>query len=308
MGIKSGHWSEWRCFPQTFHSIGVIVTEMYHLHLVSDSTGETTQGVVRAGIAQFEGVGVNQHLWPMVRSEAELEVVLKAIRDNPGAVLFTLVNESTRAALQRECSRLHVPCISVIDPVIDGLARYFHREKSGRPGGQHSLNAEYFDRIEAMNFTISHDDGQSVWSVNEADIVLIGVSRTSKTPTSMYLANHWGIKVANIPMIPDLDLPRELFELTHPFCIGLTAAPERLVQVRRSRLLSLKQDEETDYVDIDTVKREITDARKMFARQRWAVIDVTRRSIEETATSIFQLYSRHVEQATSAQEGATEPA
>ncbi len=272
------------------------MTDKYHLHLVSDSTGETTQGVVRACMAQFEGVEVNQHLWPMVRSKQELEVVLKAIRENPGAVMFTLVNESTRAALERECAALSVPCISVIDPVIDGLARHFHREKSGRPGGQHMLNDKYFDRIEAMNFVMSHDDGQSPWSLDEADIVLIGVSRTSKTPTSIYLANQWGLKAANVPFIPDLDLPKEMFKLTHPFCVGLTAAPERLVQVRRNRLLMLKHEEETDYIDIDTVKREITEARKTFARQRWSVIDVTRRSIEETATSIFQLYSRHLEQ------------
>ncbi len=283
------------------------MTEKYHLHLVSDSTGETTQGVVRACMAQFEGVEVTQHLWPMVRSGPDLEVVLKAIRDNPGSVLFTLVNESTRAALQRECNLLKVPCISVIDPVIDGLARYFHREKSGRPGGQHLLNDEYFDRIEAMNFVMTHDDGQSPWSLNEADVVLVGVSRTSKTPTSIYLANHWGLKAANVPIVPDLALPKELFELTRPFCIGLTAAPDRLVQVRRNRLLLLKQDEETDYVDIDTVKREIADARKMFARQRWAVIDVTRRSIEETSTSIFQLYSRHLEETSTGQNVATEP-
>ncbi len=282
------------------------MTEKYHLHLVSDSTGETTQGVVRACMAQFEGVEVNQHLWPMVRSGPELEVVLKAIRDNPGSVLFTLVNETTRAALQRECNLLNVPCISVIDPVIDGLARYFHREKSGRPGGQHMLNDEYFDRIEAMNFVMTHDDGQSAWSLNEADVVLVGVSRTSKTPTSIYLANHWGLKAANVPIVPDLALPKELFELTHPLCIGLTAAPDRLVQVRRNRLLLLKHDEETDYVDIDTVKREIADARKMFARQRWAVIDVTRRSIEETSTSIFQLYSRHLEESSTEQNVTTE--
>jgi len=277
------------------------VTEKYHLHLVSDSTGETTQGVVRACMAQFEGVEVNQHLWPMVRSGPDLEVVLRAIRDNPGSVLFTLVNEITRAALQRECNLLNVPCISVIDPVINGLAHYFHREKSGRPGGQHLLNDEYFDRIEAMNFVMTHDDGQSAWGLDEADVVLIGVSRTSKTPTSIYLANHWGLKAANVPIVPDLVPPKELFELTRPICIGLTAAPDRLVQVRRNRLLLLKHEEETDYVDIDTVKREIADARRMFARQRWAVIDVTQRSIEETATSIFQLHSRHLEQSSTGQ-------
>ena len=271
------------------------MSEVYHLHLVSDSTGETTQGVVRACMAQFEGVSVQQHLWPMIRSASELDMVLRGIRENPGAVLFTLVNTKTRAALQEECGALNVPCISVIDPVIEGLARYFHREQSGRPGGQHTLNAAYFDRIEAMNFVMTHDDGQAVWSLNTADIVLIGVSRTSKTPTSIYLANHWGIKAANVPIVPDIALPDELFKINQPFCVGLTAAAERLVQVRRNRLLMLRQDGATDYTDIDNVKDEIAEARKLFARRGWPVIDVTRRSIEETATAIFQLYTKHRE-------------
>ena len=269
--------------------------ESYHLHLVSDSTGETTQGVVRACLAQFESVHVNQHLWPMVRSDHELKLVLEGIRDNPGAVLFTLVNTDTRSALQHECTRLNVPCISVIDPVIDGLAQYFRVKQSGRPGGQHMLNAEYFHRIEALNFVMSHDDGQSAWSLDEADIVLIGVSRTSKTPTSIYLANHWGIKSANVPVVPNLPLPDELFTLERPFRVGLTASPERLVQIRRNRLLMLKQDDESDYVDIDTVKREIADARRLCVQHSWPVIDVTRRSIEETATAIYQLYCQHLE-------------
>ncbi len=269
------------------------MTTSYHLHLVSDSTGETTQGVVRACLAQFEGVQVNQHLWPMVRNKKELQGVLAGIRENPGAVLFTLVNEDTRSALQSECVSLSVPCISVIDPVIEGLGSYFSQEKSGRPGGQHLLNAEYFCRIEALNFVMSHDDGQSAWTLNEADIVLIGVSRTSKTPTSIYLANHWGIKSANVPFVPNVSLPPELFELTNPYCVGLTAAPERLVQIRRNRLLMLKQDDESDYVDMDTVRLEIAEARKLCAAQGWPVIDVTRRSIEETASAIYKLYSEH---------------
>lgn len=268
------------------------MSEPYHLHLVSDSTGETTQGVARACLAQFEGVQVSQHLWPMVRSKAELNRVLQAIRDHPGPVMFTLVNRETRTALKRECGKLGVPCISVIDSVIEGLGRYFHRKQTGRPGGQHLLNAEYFHRIEAMNYVMAHDDGQAAWSLNEADIVLVGVSRTSKTPTSIYLANHWGIKAANVPIVPDLPLPPELDRLTGPFCVGLTAAPERLVQIRRNRLLMLRQDGMTDYADIEAVKKEIVFARRLFADRRWPVIDVTRRSIEETATAIYQLYSR----------------
>jgi regulator of PEP synthase PpsR (kinase-PPPase family) len=264
----------------------------YNLHLVSDSTGETTQGVVRACMAQFEGVDVNQYLWPMVRSASELNKVLSGIRENPGVVIFTLVNETTRVALQHECHELDVPCISVIDPVIEAMVRYFHREQSGRPGGQHLLNAEYFDRIEAMNFALAHDDGQGAWSLQEADIVLIGVSRTSKTPTSIYLANHWAIKAANVPLVPGIDPPAELYHLTKPFCIGLTVAPERLVQVRRNRLLMLHQESESDYANMETVKNEITAARRLFVERGWPTIDVTRRSIEETATAIYQLYRK----------------
>ena len=262
----------------------------YNLHLVSDSTGETTQGVVRACMAQFEGVDVEQHLWPMVRTGEALESVLAGIREQPGVVIFTLVNDVTRSALQEECRNLNLPCVSVIDPVIEAMARYFHRKQSGRPGGQHLLNAEYFDRIEAMNFVLSHDDGQNAWSLEEADIVLVGVSRTSKTPTSIYLANHWGIKAANVPVVPGIDLPDELFRLKRPFCVGLTAASERLVQVRRNRLLMLRQDSLGDYADIDAVKDEVTAARRLFGEQGWPAIDVTRRSIEETATAIYQLY------------------
>lgn len=273
----------------------IYVSDNFHLHLVSDSTGETTQGVVRACLAQFKGVQVVQHLWPMIRNARELKTVLSGIRENPGAVLFTLVNENTRQALQQECVTHNLPCISVIDPVIEGLGQYFHQEKSGRPGGQHMLDAEYFNRIEALNFVMGHDDGQSTWTLDDADIVLVGVSRTSKTPTSIYLANQWGIKSANVPIVPNLPLPAEVFDLTGPFCIGLTASPDRLVQIRRNRLLMLRQEEETDYVDPDTVKREIADARKLFSRQGWPVIDVTRRSIEETASEIYKLYSQHRE-------------
>ena len=269
------------------------MSETYHIHLVSDSTGETTQGVLRACMAQFEGVTATTHLWPMVRSTRDLDLVLQAVRDNPGAVMFTLVSKRTRSALQHECAALNVPCISVIDPVIEGLAAYFHKRQSGRPGGQHMLNAEYFNRIEAMNFAMTHDDGQGAWDLAEADIILVGVSRTSKTPTSIYLANHWGIKSANVPVVPDLPLPDRLFEITAPFRIGLTASPERLIQIRRNRLLMLHQDEATDYVDLDQVKREISEARKLFTRNGWPVIDVTRRSIEETASAVFQLYQKH---------------
>ena len=268
------------------------MTESFHIHLVSDSTGETTQGVMRASIAQFEDVEAQEHIWPMVRSTAQMELVTEGIKDNPGPVVFTLVSNRTRQPLIEECARLGVPCVSVLDPVIGMFARYFNQKTVNRPGGQHTLNAEYFDRIDALHYVMAHDDGQATQDISEADLILIGVSRTSKTPTSIYLANHYGLKTANVPFVPGIPLPENLFGLKNIVVVGLTASADRLVQIRRNRLLMLNQQPETDYVDIDTVKAEISEARKLFSKNAWPVIDVTRRSIEETAAAIYQLYTR----------------
>ncbi len=268
------------------------MTDIFHIHLVSDSTGETTQGVMRASIAQFEDVESQEHIWPMVRSTAQMELVIQGIRENPGPVVFTLVSSRTRQPLIEECVRLGIPCVSVLEPVIGMFARYFNQKTVNRPGGQHTLNAEYFDRIDALHYVMAHDDGQATQNVSEADLILIGVSRTSKTPTSIYLANHYGLKTANVPFVPGIPLPENLFELENIVVVGLTASADRLVQIRRNRLLMLHQESETDYVDIDTVKAEISEARKLFSKNGWPVIDVTRRSIEETAAAIYQLYTR----------------
>ncbi len=268
------------------------MTDIFHIHLVSDSTGETTQGVMRASIAQFEDVESQEHIWPMVRSTAQMELVIQGIRENPGPVVFTLVSSRTRQPLIEECVRLGIPCVSVLEPVIGMFARYFNQKTVNRPGGQHTLNAEYFDRIDALHYVMAHDDGQATQNVSEADLILIGVSRTSKTPTSIYLANHYGLKTANVPFVPGIPLPENLFELENIVMVGLTASADRLVQIRRNRLLMLHQESETDYVDIDTVKAEISEARKLFSKNGWPVIDVTRRSIEETAAAIYQLYTR----------------
>jgi regulator of PEP synthase PpsR (kinase-PPPase family) len=268
------------------------VTDIFHIHLVSDSTGETTQGVMRASIAQFEDVESQEHIWPMVRSTAQMELVIQGIRENPGPVVFTLVSSRTRQPLIEECVRLGIPCVSVLEPVMGMFARYFNQKTVNRPGGQHTLNAEYFDRIDALHYVMAHDDGQATQNVSEADLILIGVSRTSKTPTSIYLANHYGLKTANVPFVPGIPLPENLFDLENIVVVGLTASADRLVQIRRNRLLMLHQESETDYVDIDTVKAEISEARKLFSKNGWPVIDVTRRSIEETAAAIYQLYTR----------------
>lgn len=268
------------------------MNEQFHIHLISDSTGETTLGVLKASIVQFEGVAAQEHIWPMVRSSAQMEQVIEGIRQNPGPVIFTLVSTRTRQPLIEQCARMNIPCVSVLDPIIECLGNYLNRKTVNRPGGQHTLNAEYFDRIEALNYVMAHDDGQAAQNMKEADLVLVGVSRTSKTPTSVYLANHYGLKTANVPFVPGIQLPNTVFELGGTFIVGLTASPARLVQIRRNRLLMLNQEPKTAYVDIANVKAEIAEARKLFSRHAWPVIDVTRRSIEETAAAIFQLYTR----------------
>jgi len=263
----------------------------FHLHLVSDSTGDTVHSVARACLVQFEDAEAIEHIWSMVRTKAQIERVVAGVQANPGVVLFTLVNETLRSALQDGCRRLGVLVIPVLDPVIGALASHLGRQSRGLPGQQHLLDNEYFARIDAMTFALNHDDGQSSWGLNDADVVLVGVSRTSKTPTCIYLANR-GIKAANVPIVPGVALPPELAEAKRPLVVGLTNDPERLIQVRRNRLSMLHQDESTDYTDIEAVRSEVLQARRLFAQNHWPVIDVSRRSIEETAASILKLLAR----------------
>ena len=269
-----------------------------NLHLVSDATGETNHQVARACLVQFGDIRTNEHVWTLVRTPAHIEKILASATENPGPVLFTLVDPELRRILQDGCQRINVPCVSILDAVVDTLSAYLGTAIARpRPGGQHELDAAYFDRIEAMNFTIAHDDGQMSQTLHEADIVLLGVSRTSKTPTSLYLANR-GYKTANIPIVPSVDLPAELFQLTDPFVIGLTNDPNRLIQIRQNRILMLNQRDNTDYVDLEQVRQEVQNARRLFAKQGWPVIDVTRRSIEETAAAVLQRYQSYLEKRT----------
>lgn len=263
----------------------------FHLHLVSDATGDTVHSVARACLVQFEGAEAIEHIWSMVRTKSQIERVIAGVAANPGVILYTLVDETLRQPLVEGCRKLQVPTIPVLDPVIAALASYLGRQSRGLPGQQHLLDSEYFQRIDAMTFALAHDDGQSAWGLNEADVVLVGVSRTSKTPTCVYLANR-GIKAANVPFVPGMTLPAELFTATRPLIIGLTNDPERLIQVRRNRLSMLHQEERTDYTDVEAVREEIAAARRLFAERHWPVIDVTRRSIEETAAAILKLLAR----------------
>ncbi|MFL6857864.1 MAG: pyruvate, water dikinase regulatory protein [Allosphingosinicella sp.] len=265
-----------------------------HLHLLSDSTGETLELIAKACVAQFDDVEAIRHLWPMVRSEGHLDRVLDDVERRPGLVLYTLVNSTIRRELERKTRRRGIHAVSVLDPVVAALSAVLGQEAQGRPGRQHALDAAYFHRVDAIQFTIAHDDGIGADNWEEADIVLAGVSRTSKTPTAIYLANR-GYKVANIPLVPEAPPPPSLFSLAHPLVVGLTTNPERLVQIRRNRLLALNQPPETDYVDLEAVNAELAFARRLFADNGWPVIDVTRRSIEETAFAIVKLCNERMD-------------
>ena len=261
-----------------------------HLHLLSDSTGETLENIAKAALAQFDGVEVVKHFWPMVRSEGHLERILADVTQNPGLVLFTLVSADLRRTLENKCRALGLPAVAALDPVTHALSQLLGQAAKARPGGQHLLDAAYFARVEAIQFTIAHDDGINWENWEAADIVLAGVSRSSKTPTSIYLANR-GFKTANIPIIIESPPPTVLFTLRHPLIVGLVTSAERLIQVRRNRLLSLNQAPETAYVDAESVALETAYARRMFADNSWPVIDMTRRSIEEAAAAIINLHN-----------------
>jgi regulator of PEP synthase PpsR (kinase-PPPase family) len=267
------------------------MSDRYHLHLVSDATGETIHSVARACLSQFDSVEPEEHHWSLVRTVGQIEKVLASIAENRGAVMFTIVDDEIRHRLQDGCRTLQLPCIPVLDPVIATLANFFGVESKGEAGLQHVLNAEYFERIDAMTYAMANDDGQSTWNLASADVILVGVSRTSKTPTCMYLANR-GIKAANVPIVPNVPLPPELFDVAKSetqLTVGLTNSPERLIHLRRNRLRSLAQEDETDYVKLETVRKEVASARRVFNENKWPVIDVTRRSIEETAAAVMQL-------------------
>ena len=264
----------------------------FHLHLVSDSTGETLIAVSRAAAAQYEGISAIEHVYPLVRSKAQLERVIAEIDVSPGIVLYTLVEPDLATMLEEACAASNSPCLFVLDPVMRLFQSYLGTASMARPGAQHTLNADYFKRIDAMNFTLMHDDGQMVEEIDTADVILTGVSRTSKTPTSIYLANR-GIKTANIPLVPGVPPPPQLLEARKPLVVGLIATPERIVEIRRNRLLSLRAEEDSAYVDRDAVAEEVAQSRRLCARHGWPVIDVTRRSIEETAAAIIELLRDH---------------
>jgi regulator of PEP synthase PpsR (kinase-PPPase family) len=260
----------------------------FNVHLVSDSTGETLAGVMRATCAQFDRILPVEHSYFLVRSARQLERVLREIEAAPGIVMFTLSNNDHRGMLEKRCAELGLPCTAVLDPVLDVLSRYLGQELNHRVGASRTLNAEYFRRIDALDFAMYHDDGQQVVELRNADVILVGVSRTSKTPTCVYLA-HRGVKAANVPIVPNVPLPPEVFAPERPLVVGLTITADRLIHIRKNRLVAMKETREGDYTEEDSVRREVMEAQKLFERQGWPTIDVSRRSVEETAAAVLNL-------------------
>lgn len=261
----------------------------FHLHLVSDSTGETVSSVSRAALAQFEQIEPEEHMWTLIRTRRQMEKVIEDIEATPGMVLHTIVDNALRDLLQEACRKLNVPCIPVLKSVVSEFAAYLRLPVQAAPGKQYALNDDYFARVEAINYSLAHDDGQGTWNLEEADIVIVGPSRTSKSPTCMHLANR-GFKVANVPYVLGVNLPESLFTLTRPLIVGLTIDLDRLIQIRQSRLVTMKENTQTDYVAPEHVQEEIAASRKLFVKQRWPIIDVTRKSVEETGATILQHY------------------
>lgn len=267
----------------------------FHLHLISDSTGETVSSVARSVMVQFEGIEVEEHFWALVRTKHQIDKVIEGIQKNRGFVLYTIADPELRRYLKRKCQKINVPSVSVLSRIVSDLSSYFGTEPTGQTGRQYEMNEEYFSRVEAINFALTHDDGQSVWDLDEADIIVVGVSRSSKSPTSMYLA-YRGFRAANVPYVPGVELPDILDGLTEPLIVGLTLKTDVLVQIRKNRLLSLNESRVGDYTDIERVENEVAEAKKYFLKKRWPIIDVTRRSVEETSAKIIQLYQQRREQ------------
>lgn len=263
----------------------------FNVHLVSDATGETLNAVLRASSAQFNNVQPLEHSYYLVRSEKQLSRVMAEIEEAPGVVWYTIANLELRQRLVAFCMERGIPMLPVMDQAVHMLSRHLGIAPTSTTAGQHRLDTDYFDRMEALNYSLAHDDGQNVEGLHQADVILVGVSRTSKTPTCVYLGNR-GVRAGNIPLVPGVPPPPQLFAATKPLIIGLKVSPERLIQIRKQRLLTLNEVAETEYVDEDAVRAEVVEANRLFQRNKWKVIDVSRRSIEETAAAILNALSQ----------------
>jgi regulator of PEP synthase PpsR (kinase-PPPase family) len=267
------------------------VSGPFHVHLISDATGETLHSIAKAATAQFRGVPIQEHSYTLVRSERQLSRACDRIRDNPGLVLFTIVNPTLRADLLTRLSIMGLPHYDVMEGPVGLMQRVFNTQSQAVMGGQHEVDQEYLHRMESLNYMVEHDDGSNL-DLGHAEVILVGASRTSKTPTCVYLAMR-GVRAANVPLVLGMEAPSQLLTFTKPLIVGLWVSPERLVQIRRNRLVTMGVQNETDYVDIEKVRSEVMTTRRMYDRYGWPSIDVTRRSIEETAAAILNLLSEH---------------
>lgn len=269
--------------------------DSFYLHLVSDSTGSTLQNLARAAVSQFEGLDAKERYWPLIRTDRQLERVFEDIKKRPGPVLFTFVDDDKRRKLRDFCEEAGVPAIAVMDPLLKALAAYTGLAVQGVPGLQHTMNEDYFKRVDAIDFALGFDDGKHINGLEEADVVLVGVSRTSKTPTCVFLARR-GIKAGNIPLVPGVEFPHKLKEIINPpLFVGLTEAADRLIQLRSSRLRvdeAQQANYRSEYIDPEAVDEEVRKANKLFKENKWPIIDVTRRSVEETAAEIIVLLQK----------------
>lgn len=260
----------------------------FHLHLVSDATGETLTTIAKAAAVQYSVVRPIEHVHPLVRTPRQLKRVLQEIEQAPGIVLYTIVNKDLTDELERRCRELNVPCLHVLKPIMQVFESYLGAPQTPTVAGQHVLDADYFRRIDALNFTMAHDDGRLPQDLSQADIIVLGISRTSKTPTSIYLAQR-GYKTANVPIVPSIPLPAALTEPHTAFIVCLVASADRIAEIRRNRALMLSDRDLDDYVDRGRIAAEIAYSRKICAKHGWPLIDVTRRSIEESAATIIKL-------------------
>ena len=260
----------------------------FHLHLISDATGETLTTMAKAAAVQYPQVRPIEHVHPLVRTERQLARVLREVRQAPGIVLYTVVKKELIEEIERTCRDLKVPCLHVLEPIMKVFESYLGAPQKPIVAGQHLLDAEYFARIDALNFTMAHNDGQLPHDLNQADIIILGISRTSKTPTSIYLAQR-GYKTANVPLVPGIEPPPALSQPHSAFVVGLVASPDRIAEIRRNRVEIIGDRNLAQYVDRVQIAEEVQYSRRLCAKHGWPVIDVTRRSVEETAATIIRL-------------------
>ncbi len=266
-----------------------VLPSFIHLHLVSDSTGETLTTIAKAAAVQYAEVRPIEHIYPLIRTKRQMTRVLQEIGSAPGIVLYTIVNQDLAAALEQHCRELGVPCLHVLEPIMNLLESYLGAPATRIVAGQHVLDQEYFRRIDALNFSMAHDDGRLPGDLNEADVIILGISRTSKTPTSIYLAQR-GYKTANLPLVPSIPLPAAIAGEHSAFVVCLVASAERIAEIRRNRVRLMSDRDIETYVNIEEIQSEISYSRRLSAKHGWPLIDVTRRSVEETAATIIKLF------------------